>query len=216
MNKKVNESIEILLRIAVMALFLIFIFVVSNVQPVEAKTKVKLNKKSLTLVSGEKYTLKVQGVSSTVKWSSSNKKIATVNKKGTVVAKSEGKCKITAKVKGKKYKCTVKVISDNSPSKITGISIASKPSKTTYYKDDKLSSDGLSIKVKYENGESEVVDEGFTCSPTELTRVGNQTITVSYQGQKTSFDVMVNNDEVSEISIIIAPMASAAAMEILL
>ena len=51
------------LRITVMAVFLIFIFVVSNVQPVEAKTKVKLNKKSITLISGDKYTLKVKGVS---------------------------------------------------------------------------------------------------------------------------------------------------------
>lgn len=193
------------LRITVMAVFLIFIFVVSNVQPVEAKTKVKLNKKSITLISGDKYTLKVKGVSSTVKWSSSNKKIATVNKKGTVLAKNAGSCKITAKVNGKKYTCKVKVLADVGSSKIAGISIASKPSKTTYYKDDKLSSDGLSIKVKYENGESEVVNEGFTCSPTELTRVGNQTITVSYQGQKTSFDVMVNNDEVSEINIVKKP-----------
>ena len=203
MNSKTKK--RALLRITVMAVFLIFIFVVSNVRPAEAKTKVKLNKKSLTLVSGEKYTLKVQGVSSTVKWSSSNKKIATVNKKGTVLAKNAGSCKITAKANGKKYTCKVKVIADVVSSKITGISIASKPSKTTYYKDDKLSSDGLSIKVKYENGESEVVNEGFTCSPTELTSVGNQTITVSYQGKKTSFDVKVNNDEVSEISIIKKP-----------
>lgn len=205
MDNNVNQRIKKYLRITVMAVFLIFIFVVSNVQPVEAKTKVKLSKKSITLISGDKYTLKIKGVSSTVKWSSNNKKIATVNKKGTVLAKNAGSCKITAKVNGKKYTCKVKVLADVGSSKITGISIASKPSKLTYYKDDKLSSDGLSIKVKYENGESEVVNEGFTCSPTELTRVGNQTITVSYQGQKTSFDVMVNNDEVSEISIIKKP-----------
>ena len=205
MDNNAKQKNKNFLRTTVVAVFLLFIFVVSNAQPVEAKTKVKLSKKSITLISGDKYTLKVKGVSSTVKWSSNNKKIATVNKKGTVLAKNAGSCKITAKVNGKKYTCKVKVLADVGSSKITGISIASKPSKLTYYKDDKLSSDGLSIKVKYENGESEVVDEGFSCSPTELTRVGNQTITVSYQGQKTSFDVKVNNDEVSEISIIKKP-----------
>ena len=41
-----------------------------------------------------------------VKWSSSNNKIATVSK-GVITAKSAGNCTITAKVKKKKYKCKV-------------------------------------------------------------------------------------------------------------
>ncbi len=201
MNNNMNQKIIGFIRITVMAVFLLLVLLVSNAQPVEAKTSVKLNKKSITLKSGEKYTLKVKGVSSTVKWSSDNKKVATVNKKGTVVAKKAGNCKITAKVNGKKYKCTVKVTADVSASKISEISIASKPSKTEYYKDDRLSSDGLSIKVKYENGKSEVVNDGFSCSPMELTNVGDQKITVSYQGKKASFDVKVKKDEVTGISI---------------
>ena len=74
----------------------------------EAKSKVKLNKKKLTLVEGNSFKLKVKGTKKKVKWSSSNKKIATV-KKGKVVAKKAGKATITAKVGKKKYKCKVTV-----------------------------------------------------------------------------------------------------------
>ena len=44
-----------------------------------------------------------------VKWSSSQKKVATVSSKGKVIAKKKGKAVITATVKGKKYKCKLTV-----------------------------------------------------------------------------------------------------------
>lgn len=54
--------------------------------------------------------LKVNHTKAKVKWSSSNKKIAKVSKKGTVKAVKPGKCTIYAKVKGKKLKCKVEVV----------------------------------------------------------------------------------------------------------
>ena len=79
-----------------------------NICTVQAAS-VKINKKKLTLNVKENYTLKVKGTTSKIKWSTSNKKIATVSSKGKVKAKKKGKVTITAKVKGKKYKCKVKV-----------------------------------------------------------------------------------------------------------
>ena len=79
-----------------------------NISTVQAAS-VKINKKKLTLNVKENYTLKVKGTSSKIKWSTSNKKIATVSSKGKVKAKKKGKVTITAKVKGKKYKCKIKV-----------------------------------------------------------------------------------------------------------
>lgn len=55
------------------------------------------------------FQLKVYNTKKSVKWKSSNTKIATVNKKGLVTAKSKGKCKITATVSGKKISCDVTV-----------------------------------------------------------------------------------------------------------
>jgi len=69
----------------------------------------KINKKKETLYIGETTTLKVTGVQKGIKWTSSNKKVATVSSKGKVTAKAAGKSKITANVNGKKYTCTVTV-----------------------------------------------------------------------------------------------------------
>ena len=76
---------------------------------VQAASSIKISKKKKTLRVGDKYTLKITGTSKKVKWSSSNKKVATVNSKGKVKAKKKGTATITAKVGGKKYKCKITV-----------------------------------------------------------------------------------------------------------
>ncbi len=76
---------------------------------VEAAGSVGLEYSWLNMTQGSTYTLKMKGTSQKVKWSSSNKKVATVTKKGKITAKTGGTCTITAKVGGKKYKCTLKV-----------------------------------------------------------------------------------------------------------
>ena len=73
------------------------------------KSKVKLNKTKLTLYVGDTYNLKISGTKKNVTWTSSNKKVATVNNKGFVEAVGKGKATITAKVAGKEYSCTVNV-----------------------------------------------------------------------------------------------------------
>lgn len=80
----------------------------------EAATKVKLNKTKATLKKGSTLTLKatITPSSSTDKltWSSSNKKVATVNSKGKVTAKKKGTAVITVKTSsGKKATCSITV-----------------------------------------------------------------------------------------------------------
>lgn len=70
---------------------------------------IKISKTKYTMNKGETYKLKIKGTIKKVKWSSSNKKVATVNSNGKVKAKKKGKVTITAKVSGKKYKCKIKV-----------------------------------------------------------------------------------------------------------
>lgn len=86
--------------------------------PAESEAKVKLNKTKLELNVGAKFKLKVKGTKKKVKWSTANKKVATV-KKGTVKAVAAGSTKITAKIGKKKYLCkvTVKNIVANLPKK---------------------------------------------------------------------------------------------------
>lgn len=92
-----------------MLLVAVLCMVLVNAVPTVSAAKVKLSKSSLTVCVGETKQLKLSGFSGTVTWSSSDKKVATVSKKGVVTAKGEGKCKITAKVKGKSYTCKVTV-----------------------------------------------------------------------------------------------------------
>ena len=81
------------------------------------KASIKLNKSKLTIYRGKNITLqaKVTGVSSKVKWKSSNSSIATVNNKGKICGKKVGTCKITATSNGKKAICTVIVKKQLSP-----------------------------------------------------------------------------------------------------
>lgn len=64
-------------------------------------TSIKLNKKSATIKRGNTFQLKVKAIKPSsadnqkVKWSSSNKKVASVDKNGLVKAKGVGTCTIT-------------------------------------------------------------------------------------------------------------------------
>lgn len=73
------------------------------------KVKCKLNKKKISIVRGNTYKLKLKKAKAKkVKWKSSKKSVAAVSK-GVVTAVKAGKTTITAKYKGKKYKCKVTV-----------------------------------------------------------------------------------------------------------
>ena len=77
--------------------------------PVSAKSKVSINKTSIALVKTKTYNLKLKNNKQKIKWTSSNKKIATVSKKGTVKGISNGSTKVTTKVGKKKYSCNIYV-----------------------------------------------------------------------------------------------------------
>ena len=90
----------------IIILLLITIFGAGTVSAASAP---KLNKTSVTIKKGKTCKLTLKGAKAKkVKWSSRNKKIATV-KNGLVTAKKAGSTKIIAKYKGKKYACKVKV-----------------------------------------------------------------------------------------------------------
>lgn len=79
--------------------------------------KVKLNKSSIQLKWGKTYTLKPtvtpKQAIGTLKWTSSNKKIATVSSKGVIKGVSAGTTTITVTASNKKKaKCKVKVIDE--------------------------------------------------------------------------------------------------------
>ena len=69
-----------------------------------------INTKNLKMCISDTYKLKINYNTKKIKWSSSNKKVATVSSKGKIKAKGVGKCIITGKIGKKKYTCNVKVV----------------------------------------------------------------------------------------------------------
>lgn len=65
--------------------------------------------KSLKIAAGNSYRLTIKGKKGKIKWSSTKKSIAAVNKKGNVTAKKKGTAKVKGKLGGKTYTTTVKV-----------------------------------------------------------------------------------------------------------
>ena len=98
--KKINRHI---------CLMLVFMLMVTMLpMNVDAASKVKINKTKTTIYAGQTITLKASGAKN-VKWSSSNKKVATVSSKGKVTAKKKGSATITVKAGKKKATCKVTV-----------------------------------------------------------------------------------------------------------
>lgn len=110
----------------------------------EAAT-VKLNKKSLTLIKGKTYQLKISGTKSKVTWKSSKPSVAKVSTKGKVTAVKAGTAKITATVNKKNYTCTVKVESPKLnrtsatliPNQKVQLKLSGTSQKITWKSDDK-------------------------------------------------------------------------------
>lgn len=83
----------------------------SETASAKSKTKnvIEITKKKLTMKPGTSRTIRLKGAkASKVKWTTSNRKTATVSK-GKIKAIKEGKATITAKYKNKKYRCKVTV-----------------------------------------------------------------------------------------------------------
>ena len=109
MKKIITKSITIITMLAIVLTMALPMTANAKANPKISKTKATLNitnkKKNPTV------TLRIKNANSkkAVKWSTSNKKVATVKRTGKytckVTAKKSGKAKITAKVNGKKYTC---------------------------------------------------------------------------------------------------------------
>lgn len=96
-----------LLSVVLSLVMIITMFVPMTESAQAAQAKLNYSKK--TIYVGSKLTLKVTGTNKKVKWTSSDKYVASVSAKGVVKGKYAGKATITANVSGKKLTCKITV-----------------------------------------------------------------------------------------------------------
>lgn len=124
--------------------------------PVITKNAVKLN-------VGQKTTLGLKGNTQKIKWSSSNKNIATVNSKGVITAVAQGSVKITAKVNTASFVCIVDTVSIPGTytkgewielllKKVNAVLIGNKKYINPYFSDTKTNPHGVAIETAYSYG----------------------------------------------------------------
>lgn len=85
----------------------------------KAASALRMAKTTASVTYGKTTTLKVLNASGTVKWKSSDTKIATVSSKGVVTGKALGSCTISATVGKKTVKCKVTVKDANSKATVS-------------------------------------------------------------------------------------------------
>ena len=139
----------------------------------------KLNKTKLTLSSWRTYQLKLKNNKKPVKWSSSNKKIATVTSKGKVTARAKGRCTIRAKVGSKVYKFTLTVRKNEWNSGLTWDNLS-------YYWDTSYDVDVNLQKAYYSGGQ--LIVKAFITNNRESVSV--KRISLSLVNQKTGTTII--------------------------
>ena len=93
------------------------------------------------------------------------------------------------------------------PALLESIAVTAPPSKTTYFAGEALDLTGLVVTATYNDGSSQAVT-GYSTSPAEgaaLNIVGQQSVTVSYEGITTSFTVTVNAIVIESITVTTPP-----------
>ena len=104
---------------------------------------------------------------------------------------------ITASYMGKTATFTVNV---TDPA-VTGIKITTAPTVTGYVKGTSLVTTGMVLTASLANGKTQTVTEGYTCSPTKLSTVGTQTVTVTYKGKTATYAVSVVDTSVASLTV---------------
>lgn len=174
---------------------------------------ITLNVKSKTLYVGKSTTIKVKSVtpkkaSKKVTFKSSNKKVATVNAKGKVVAKKAGKATITVtSASNKKVKATCKITVKQYAKKITVTNavkntVSVKKGKSLTLKTKVEPSDASNKKVTYTSKNKKIATVNSKGKVTAK-KVGKTTITIkSKDGKaKTTITVIVPKKSVSKVKL---------------
>lgn len=84
---------------------------------------------------------------------------------------------------------------------VTGITLTDLPGKTSYIEGDEINPDGGKLLVNYDNGTSETIDLTLDMLGTVTAgSAGEMTVTVTYKGKTTTFNIAVAKREITDVS----------------
>ena len=166
--------------------------------------KVTLNSSSMTLIKGQNATLDFfvspDGVKySNARWTSADSSIVSVSN-GKITALKSGKTKVSVEVEGKKAECVIEV----TEKEISSVKISSEAQKKSYFVGDTISTKGLSLKVTYNNGDTETVSSGFG-TQYDFSKSGTKQVVITYGNKNVTYNVEVKAPALSAISIASTP-----------
>ncbi len=93
-------------------------------------------------------------------------------------------------------------LKNNRMVRIDSIRLDKAPAKLTYNQGESLKLDGVALKLSYEDGITTTIPiEKDMLGGYDMNKIGKQTVTVSYGGKETSFDIEVREVPVAGISI---------------
>ena len=114
-------------------------------------------------------------------WQKENTKTYTGNTNGVIIKVRDAVGNIA----------TYQTINIDKIYKLKEITIKEMPKKTKYYTKDNLDTEGLVLKATYDNGTEEEIKTGYDYTPKTLNTEGKQTITITYEGKTTKYEVEV-------------------------
>lgn len=183
------------------------------VTPVTANAAaVKLSKSSATLTVGKKLTLRVQNAKkgAKVKWSTSQKSVATVTQKGVVTAKAAGKATIKAVVNKTALKCNV-TVNENAATDENATDISAALAGKSYKGTAEIPGVGNMNVLNLTFGDDGAVSgeklsettfqlEQFTGTYKAMLSGKKVNITVTADGKSFTYELTVEKDDYSKLS----------------
>lgn len=89
---------------------------------------------------------------------------------------------------------------------VSRISINTPPSKTSYFTNGVLDTNGLTLNVSYNDNTSAIISSGYTVSY-DFSTAGVKTVTVTYEGAAATFSVNVKKPAITGLSVSVYPIS---------
>ena len=158
----------------------------TGMENVQAASEIKISPKKVYISKGKttKLYINIKGTKSKVKWSSTNKRIATVNSKGIVKGVKKGTVKIIAKVDKKQYSCKVHVETPSISNKNIDLSVG---------KNVTLKMNGTKQKVTWSSSDKKIASVNKKGIVKGIKK-GNAIITANIGGKKYTCKVTVKKN----------------------